>query len=289
MATKVITIKLTKTGSKVGPFDIYDQLGNLISASVSLETLVTGISYIVDENVVAVTIKATGKCKAEITNGLRDITKKEYDSTRLEKHTVACLWTHLVDHTIYNSYYGVTEPYIIEYPFAYAGNDEILQNVEDYNKVFEYFNDGIHASDRNDKLQVDDKWFNKAIIYNGQQSSGVLELVAKPVNNMSAYMKYPKFNSDSKSILWTKSDNMYQYNTFWSLVNDKRQPLFLTSCDSLSIDKIVNQTNMDYSIRAYRKDTIRAKDVKIRHILDDRNDIAIVTQFIIAPAQNSYI
>jgi hypothetical protein len=289
MATKVITIKLTKAGTKVGPFDIYDQLGNLIAENVSKQTIVSGISYVVDVSVTNITIKSTGKCMTEVSKGLSDITKKEYDSTRLEKHTVACLWTHLEDHTIYNSYYGVTEPYVIEYPFSYQSNDEILQNVSDYNKVFTYFNDGIHASDRNDKVQVDDKWFNKAIIYNGQQSSGVLELVAKPLNNMHEYMKYPKFNSESKTILWTKSDNMYQYNTFWSMVKEKSQPLFLTSCHSLSIDKIVNQTNMDYSSRSYLKETIRAKDVKIRHILDDRNDVAIVTQFILAPAQNSYL
>jgi len=289
MATKVITIKLTKAGTRVGPFDVYDQLGNLIAGGVSKATLASGISYVVDISVTNITIKSTGKCMLEVSKVLSDITQEEYVSTRLEKHTVACLWTHLVDHTIYNSYYGVTEPYIIEYPFTYKYRDEILQNVEDFNKVYKYINDGIHTSNRNNRIQLDDQWFNKAVVYNDQQSSGVLDLNAKPVNNMREYMMYPKFNSDSKSIIWTKSDNLYQYNTFWSLVKDKQQPLFLTTCEGLSIDKVVNQTNMDYSVRAYRKDTIRAKDVKIRHILDDKDDITIVTQFIITPAQNSYI
>ncbi len=288
MASKVITIKLTKAGVKVGPFDIYDQLGNLIAGNVSKQTLISGISYVVDVSVTNITIKSVGRCKSEVSKGLSDITKNEYDFATLEKQTVACLWTHLVDHTIYNSYYGITEPYVIEYPFAYQYHDEIIQNIEDYNKVFKYFNDGFNISDRNNRIQLDDQWFNKAIIYNDQQSSGILELNVKPLNNMSEYMKYPKFNTDSKSILWTKSDNMYQYNTFWSLVKDKSLPLFLTTCESLNIDKVVNQTNMDYSVRAYRKDTIRAKDVKVRHILDDKDNITIVTQFIVSPAQISY-
>lgn len=286
--SKTITIKLTKVGTKIGPFDIYDHLGNIIASNVSRETLIRGISYIVDNAVEVITIKSVGTCKAEVSKGLKDITKQEYESVKLESHTVACLWTHLTDHTIYNSYYGIVNPYVIEYPFTYQYNDEIIQNVEDYNKVYQYFNDGIHLSDRNNKIQLDAEWFNKAVVYNDQQSSGILELSPKPLNNMSAYMKYPKFNSDSKSILWTKVDNMYQYNTFWSLVKDKKQPLFTTSCESLNIDKIVNQTNMDYSVRAFRKDTIRAKDVKVRHILDNRSDITIVTQFIISPAQISY-
>ncbi len=290
MATKTITIKLTKASAKIGPFDIFDQLGNLIAENVSRETLISGISYIVDVSVTIITIKSTSKCCVqEVTRSLEDIPKSVYNFVKLEKHTTACLWTHIIDHTIFNSYYGCIKAYVIEYPFAYQYEDEIIQNVEDYNKVFRYFNDGLNFSDRNNRIQLDDEWFNKAVIYNDQQSSGILILEAKPVNNMAAYMKYPKFNNDSKSILWAKTDNMYQYNIFWSLVKDKSLPLFLTTCETLNIDKVVNQTNMDYSIRAYRKDTIRAKDVKVRHILDDKDDITIVTQFIISPAQISYI
>ena len=286
--SKVITIKLTKAGTKIGPFDIYDQFGNIIASNISKETLIRGISYSVDDNVSTITIKAIGDCKSETSRGLREITRQEYESVKVENHTISCIWTHLTDHTIFNDYYGLTEPYIIEYPFAYQYNDEILQNVEDYNKVYQYFKDSLHVSDRNNRIQIDDKWFNKAIVYNDQQSSGILDLNVKPKNNMSAYLKYPKFNADSKSILWAKVDNMYQYNTFWSLVKDKSHPLFLTTCESLSIDKVVNQSNMDYSMRAFRKDTIRAKDVKIRHYLENKNNICIVTQFIIAPAMLSY-
>ena len=67
------------------------------------------------------------------------------------------------------------------------------------------------------------------------------------------------------------------------------KPLFLTTCKNLSIDKIVNQTNMDYNPRSFKKSPLRAKNLKIRHILDDRDDITIVTQFITAPAQLSYL
>lgn len=287
--SQTITIKLTKIGSNIGPFNIYDQLGNLIAENVSKTVLTEGISYIVEDNVTMLTIKAIGKCKATISKSLKDITRQEYDNVELQKVNTACLWAHLIDHTIYNSFYGTIEPYVLEYPFSYQYKDEILQNVEEYDKVFKYLSTYLNVSDRNAKIQVDAEWFNKAIVYNGQQSSGVLDLHPKPINNMKEYLTYPKYNSDSKSILWTKVDNLYQYNTFWSMVKDKLQPLFLTSCESLSIDKVVNQENMDYSVRAYKKDTIRAKDLKIRHILDDKSDITIVTQFIITPTQQSYL
>jgi hypothetical protein len=88
--------------------------------------------------------------------------------------------------------------------------------------------------------------------------------------------------------MYTKSDNFYQYNTFWSLVKNKSIPLFMTSCESLSIDKVVNQPNMDYGKRSFKKEPLRAKDLKVRHILDNSSEAHIVSQFIVTPAQISY-
>ncbi len=142
--------------------------------------------------------------------------------------------------------------------------------------------------DDNRKIQLDNAWFNKAVLYNDQQSSGLLELVAKPMNNLKEYMKYPVYNAESKTITYTKSDNFYQYNTFWSLVKYKQEPLFVRTCESLSIDKVVNQANMDYGKRSFKKEPLRAKELKVRHILDNSSETHLVSQFIITPSQISY-
>jgi hypothetical protein len=112
--------------------------------------------------------------------------------------------------------------------------------------------------------------------------------VPKPINNLKQYLNYPIYNTDSKTITYTKSDNFYQYNTFWGLVKNKSIPLFLTTCESLSIDKVVNQANMDYGKRSFKKEPLRAKELKVRHILDNSSEAHIVSQFILAPAQISY-
>ena len=110
----------------------------------------------------------------------------------------------------------------------------------------------------------------------------------KPENNLSAYGNYPIFNDDSKTILYTKSDNFYQYNTFWALQINSSIPLFNTPCTSKSLDKVVNQENMNYGPSTYRKSPLRAKDLKVRHILDNRSTVHLVSQFITTPAQISY-
>ncbi len=101
-------------------------------------------------------------------------------------------------------------------------------------------------------------------------------------------MQYPILNTDSKTITYAKTDSFYQYNTFWAVQKNDELPLFLSSCKSLSLDKEVNQTNMDYGSRSFRKSPLRAKNLKVRHILDNKSTTHIVSQFIITPSQISY-
>ena len=286
--TKVITIKLVQSGPSAGPFNISDIYGNIIADNVSKKTLIQGISYVVNVNVTIIILTSIGKCNVSITIPLESFNIVEYQNLKYTQSVTGCLWRHLTNIELYNYFYGTIEPYIIEYPFAYSYQDEILQNVKDYTKAYEYLPipDGVFND--NVRIETNDKWFNKAVLYNGQQSSGVLELVAKPLHNLKAYMQYPILNTESKTITYTKSDNFYQYNTFWAAEKSSQIPLFRTPCESLSIDKVVNQANMDYGPRSFKKATLRAKELKIRHILDNSARTHLVSQFITAPAMISY-
>ena len=286
--SKAIVIKLTKTGPTAGPFNISTEYGDIIATDVSKRDLINGVSYVVENNVKYIIIESTGKCGVKKTFPLESYSVSEYAESTYTQVRTGCLWRHLTNIELYNSFYGNIDPYIIEYPFAYQYQDEILQSVIDYTKAYEYLPipDGVFND--NVRIEVDDKWFTHAILYNGQQSSGLLELVPKPKNNLQAYNKYPIFNTDSKTITYTKSDNFYQYNTFWALNKSPYVPLFNTSCESLSIDKVINQENMDYSSRSFKKATLRAKELKIRHILKDNCTTHLVSQFIVTPSQISY-
>jgi hypothetical protein len=285
---KTIIIKLTGSSLRGGPFNITDQFGGVIATDVPRNELVNGIAYSVADNVTIITIESFGKCKNKRSFAIGTITPSELAAVKYTPSTNSCLWTHLKNTTIYNTYYGNIEPYVIEYPFSYQFNDEILQNVKDYTRVYKYSENPEFIFDEPDRIETNDIWFNKAVLYNGQQSTGILELVPKPLNNLSAYLKYPIYNTDSKTITFTKSDNFYQYNMFWSVVKDRQEPLFLKTCESLSIDKVVNQANMNYGTMSFKKDPLRAKALKVRHILDNRSDAHLVSQFIVTPAQISY-
>lgn len=285
---KSILVKLRKSSKKtMGPFTISDNYGNTLGENVSKMSLINGVAYSVDDRVTSITIKSSEDCNIEKTMRILETPANVIAATKYYETNTGCLWRHLTDIRGYNRFYGKTAPYIIEYPFAYQYQDEILQNVKDYTRSYQYLpiEDGVF----NDNTAIEvNGFFNKAILYNGQQCSGLLNLVPKPLHNMKEYLKYPMYNADSKTITYTKSDNFYQYNTFWGLTKDKTKTLFLTSCQSLSIDKILNQDNMDYGKRSFKKEPLRAKFLKVRHILDNRSDLRLVSGFIVTPSQISY-
>ena len=225
---KEINIKITASSPGAGPFDVKDESGNILIEDISLDDLVSGTAVNVPNDSTNIIIASKGTCLYEQVVMLKPIDNEKWVDTTYTNSITGCLWTHLKNVSIYNYYYGDIEPYIIEYPFSYTYHDEILQNVKDYSKVYNYLPEVSGSFDTNRKIQVDNQWFNKAVLYNGQQSTGVLKLVPKPENNLSSYLQYPILNTDSKTITYAKTDSFYQYNTFWALQKNDELPLFLT-------------------------------------------------------------
>jgi hypothetical protein len=193
-------------------------------------------------------------------------------------------WIHNLVHTSYQRFYGTLYPYTLEYPFVFKAQDEILQNVKDYTTILEYYN-------ATDFYEINDNvYFNKAILWNNQQCSGVLNLYPKPKGKLNLYYNYPKYNTDSKDIIYTKSDNYFNYNTFWDIVKNPNNhyPIWMESCENKSIDKILNSDKFDYSSRSHQKTKLRAKDLKIRHINDIFDRYKFISKFLIVNTQISY-
>lgn len=187
--------------------------------------------------------------------------------------TLSTLWNHNTSYTSYHSYYGTTYPYILEYPIAFKLEDEILQSVRDYTKSLKFYNYNTSTEPK------ETYYFNKAIIYNEQQCSGVLNLI--PKKGLSSYTSYPKYNASSKDIQLTKSDGLYQFNTFWNITKDTNAPIWQASNSFKYTNKDLNLNNLNYESKAFSKAPIRAKNVYIRLIKDNNNNLRLVSRFLI--------
>ena len=194
---KLVSIKLTKVSPTAGPFNIYDQSENLIAEDVSKKSLIEGVTYTVSDIVTLVRVASVGQCDVSKTKSISTITRNDYNNIQTEEIPTGCIWRHLKNPEIYNNFYGKIHPYIIEYPFAYSYNDEILHSVKDYTKTFLYTRDEYDVPNTANRVETNNVYFNKAILYNDQQCSGMLLLTPKPKNNLQQYSSLPVTNSDS--------------------------------------------------------------------------------------------
>jgi bifunctional DNase/RNase len=107
---------------------------------------------------------------------------------------------------------------------------------------------------------------------------------------MNLYFKYPIFNKDSKDIIYTKSDNFFNYNTFWDVVKNPNNhyPIWVDSCENRSVNKELNSDKFDYTNRSFQKNKLRAKDLKIRHINDKFDRYKFISKFVFASSQVSH-
>jgi len=285
--SKTIILKLTLGGRRIGPFTITDDLGNIIATDVPKDDLINGKSYVVADSITNLTISSTGLCTGSKTINInRAITPVEIANSNFTENNVSSLWRHLVPNE-FNKYYGGIFPYVIETPFAYGFQDQITQSFKDYTKVFQYLPNGNGVFNNYEKIEVNDVYFNRAILYNGQQNSGILELVPKPKHNLNQYNQYPIYRVSSKVVLFTKSDNFYNFNNFYNVVKNNSLPQFTTDCNSLSVDKTIDNSNMDYSKRSFKKEPLRAKDLKVR-LYYDNSTHHLVSQMSFNSTQLSY-
>ena len=155
--SQTIIVKLTCAGYRTGPFNIYDDLGNTLGIDITKQNLIDGYTVSVDDAVTMIILESTGKCKFKKSFAVSTFDILTYANTGYTQTTTACIWRHLTNIRLYNTFYGNIAPYIIEYPFAYQYQDEILQNVKDYTKAYEYYpvEDGVFND--NTRIETNDK------------------------------------------------------------------------------------------------------------------------------------
>lgn len=189
------------------------------------------------------------------------------------------VWDHEKTFDSFGKFYNKQEPYILEYPFQYKQQDEIVQSFMDNTSSMKY-------TDFDTYFEPDETlYFNKAFLRNRQQNSGMLYLVPQQEINLSTYLSYPKFNSDSKEVLVARRDNIFYFNTFWDITKDKSNPTIKVGCNKIDID--LNQENLEYKPIAFAKYPLRAKDLKIRLIRDLPTDFKMVSNFVVTETQTS--
>lgn len=184
------------------------------------------------------------------------------------------VWTHGSNYSLFNNYYGVLSPYILEYPL-YFPREQIMQSLEDFSSTRKYTDFDVYFEPQ------DTIFFNKGFIYTDQSCSGMLHLIPRT----NSFQRYPKYNPSSKEVLVTKTDNGFRINSITDLVTDKSSPFF-EAPSTPSSPKTLKQSSFTYQ-QKFKEVPLREKMFKIRLILDDKNDTKIISQFLLTDTTQS--
>jgi len=162
-----------------------------------------------------------------------------------EEEDVTKIWRHNVRTDSFANYYGDDYPWEVEYPVVTPNTITTLRNFEYTLDAYKYYNNG---KDFNHVLDVN---FDRAIIYNSEQNSGLLKLNVKPKNNPFALLNYPVVNIDSIDILFSKEENKFRFNQFYDVTNDRGEftgntiPMWITQPDGYHKD--LNAAYLNYA------------------------------------------
>lgn len=154
------------------------------------------------------------------------------------------IWRHNNRWDSYCNYYGTDYPWEVEYPVVTPNNVTTLRNIEYTMDVYKFFNDG------KDFHHVLDENFDRAILYNSEQISGLLRLRLTGKNAPLDLVNYPQVTVNGIDILFSKEENKYRFNQFWDITKDRgefssaREPMFITNC--AGDHKNINPDNVDY-------------------------------------------
>ena len=180
---------------------------------------------------------------------------------------LSSLWIHNATNKSYQTYYGILRPFEIESVTKYNINSQVLTEVGFKLDVIRYHND-------NDVSYVEDVSFNKAMVFNERQHSGLLALDIIDKNNLYAYMKYPIKDHNHTRILLFKNESEFNFNQFEDLAIDNNLPRFINFCNGTN--KLINLKAINYSKLFVDNNYIRGNKTHIRLINDENNKYRFV-------------
>ena len=179
----------------------------------------------------------TGNCELE---GSRSITPN---------YKLGSFWRHNSRCDAFANYYNKQYPWEVELVANTGQAVNTVRSMEYQLEAYVYKGDLGYACG-------DDKWedllwnFDQSVIYNNEQTSGLLQLVPTPFNNPILELTYPIININNINILCSKVEQKYRFNQFWDITNDRgeftnaEQPIWDTEFNGYI--KNLNPINLNY-------------------------------------------
>jgi len=149
------------------------------------------------------------------------------------------LWSHYPFTSSYQVFYGKLYPFTVEYPMVSKFSQSSISTIEYWLEARKYYNNWDFA----DAFGVG---FNKAIVYNSHQNTGLLNLNHQKNNDLSQQIRFPKYNQNSTDILQTEIGGKWAFNYLYNIIKNEKSMLPVWLNDISNVDKSINNILLNY-------------------------------------------
>lgn len=159
----------------------------------------------------------------------------------------AGIWSHLLTNKSYQTFYGKTYPFIMEYAIKSSPNNTILNNIRT-NVEFRRYQEDLNY------FVKDNVFYDKAEVYNNNQTTGKLKLIPKIKNNSYQILQNNKVVNGEIQVITENIENFWSFSSgLYNISQNNRQPLYIYKNNPY---KELNPLAVSY-IPKYQKDLLR--------------------------------
>lgn len=196
------------------------------------------------------------------------------------------IWKHNIQ-GLYNSFYGEKKPFIIEYV---SNSNAIVPRVWDSLKFLTEASKYDLESDN--FILSKDITFNKLILYNSRQCSGLLELITKDAQlNQEDFFKNQTRNDNLGTVILSNNEGTWALNDLRDIRVDYTKPIWKKTPQALQenyyIDKVLDESALNLNRDWQELESFRDKYLVIRLIFDTFEDVKLVFNYSIENERRS--
>jgi hypothetical protein len=125
------------------------------------------------------------------------------------------LYKHNERSDLFCNFYGEDFPFEVEFPVPTGQDVTTLRSIEYQMECFRYYAEG------RDRQHILDFNFDRAMVHNTEQHSGVLRLLNRPKNRPDLLIENPVIHSGAVDTYYSKEENKYRINQFFDLTRNR--------------------------------------------------------------------
>jgi len=188
------------------------------------------------------------------------------------------IWIHNERCDSYANYYDVNYPFEVEFMVNTVQEVNTLRSIQYIMEAYKY---GANCYDR---FHVLDFNFDEAVIYNTEQTSGLLKLILNPKQNPTAILNYPIINPTNINVLFSKEENKYRFNQFWDVTDNRGEydpaaQRTIWNTEENGYIRVLNANNIDYNKDPFQRKKFRHYTTTVllrRNVSNDRKMLVMI-------------